>query len=98
MPELGSLSLVDVVIVVAVLLAVVGALRRGRLVGAVGSALGTVLVAWLVVAAIVAWGPRDLARDVRASEFAQVLPVPQKALQQLPGSAAPTTGPGAERP
>ncbi len=90
MPDLGSLSLVDVVIVVAVLLAVVGALRRGRLVSAVGSALGTVLVAWLAVAAIVAWGPRDLARDVRASEFAQVLPVPQRALQQLEGLGAPS--------
>ena len=90
MPELGSLSLVDVVIGVAVLLSVVGALRRGRLVGAIGSALGTVLVAWLVVAVVVTWGPRDVAREVRASEFAQVLPVPQRAMQQIMDSSGPT--------
>ncbi len=52
MPHLSSLGLVDLLVVLAVVLAVVGALRTGRglvptLLSAVGAGLAALAVAWV---------------------------------------------------
>ncbi|GAA4680676.1 hypothetical protein [Nocardioides nanhaiensis] len=83
MPDLAHLSLLDLVVLVTVVAAVVGALRRGAgLLGAVGSALGTALVAWLVLAALVAWGPGPWGHAARDTALIRAVPAPERAWDQ----------------
>lgn len=54
----GRLTLVDLIVVVAIIGAFAGGLRHRRsLLAAAGSALGTALLCWIVAAAVVAWAP-----------------------------------------
>ncbi|KQP64691.1 hypothetical protein [Nocardioides sp. Leaf285] len=60
-PVPSSLGLVDLLVALAVLLAVVGALRTGRglvptLLSAVGAGLAALAVAWVVTSVLSTWG------------------------------------------
>lgn len=88
MPHLSSLGLVDLLVVLAVVLAVVGALRTGRglvatLLSAVGAGLAALAVAWVVTSALSTWGPPRVAQAVDRSAFAAALPAPDRALAEL---------------
>ncbi|MCM3515526.1 hypothetical protein [Nocardioides sp. P86] len=88
MPHLSSLGLVDLLVVLAVVLAVVGALRTGRglvptLLSAVGAGLAALAVAWVVTSALSTWGPPRVAQAVDRSAFAAALPAPDRALGEL---------------
>ena len=80
---LSHLTLVDLVAVVAIVLSVGGALRGRRgLPGAVGAALGTAVVCWLIAAAVVIWGPAHWREVVRSSELVRLLPPPVVVIEQ----------------
>ncbi|MEQ4524452.1 hypothetical protein [Nocardioides kribbensis] len=88
MPHLSSLGLVDLLVVLAVVLAVVGALRTGRglvptLLSAVGAGLAALAVAWVATSALSTWGPPRVAQAVDRSAFAAALPAPDRALAEL---------------
>ena len=80
----SSLDLVDLVLLIAVVAGVVGTLRRGAgLLAAVGSVLGTLLVAWLLAVAVIAWGPASWGRVAQESAVVEAVPVPHRALDQV---------------
>lgn len=84
MPHLSSVGLVDLVVLGVVVVAAVGALRRGRgLLPAVGAGIGALLVCWLGLVAVSAWGPPRLAGEVRSSAFAHTFAMPDAALDDL---------------
>ena len=81
---LASLGIVDLAALVLVAAGVVGTLRRGGgVLAAVGSGLGSLLVAWLVAVAVVTWGPGSWARTTEHSALIEAAPVPHRALGQV---------------
>lgn len=83
MHDLARLGLLDLVVLVTVLLAGIGALRRGAgVLGALGSALGTAVVAWLVLAALVTWGPRPWDHAARDTALIRAVAAPERAWDQ----------------
>ncbi len=81
--SLSHLTLTDLVVLVVLVLAVTGALRRGRgLLGAAASLVVTALVAWLAVSALATWGPARVQDDVRRSTLLAVAPAPTHALHE----------------
>jgi len=79
----GHLTLVDVIVVLLVVGAFAGALRRRRgLLAAVGSSLAAALVCWVAAAAVVAWAPSPWPHAVTASALAGQVPLPVTAVQQ----------------
>lgn len=86
---LQELGLVDLVVGVAVVASLLGALRARRgLLGALASALGTALVCWLAAAVVLASGPALAVDLVGASGLFAVLPPPVAAVEQAQGLAA----------
>lgn len=84
--DLRSIGLIDLVVLGVVVLAVVGALRGRRgLLGAVGAAVGALVVSWLVAVAVTAWAPAPVSTAVQGSSFIARFPVPDRALDQLRG-------------
>ncbi|MFY0407870.1 hypothetical protein [Solicola sp. PLA-1-18] len=86
MPDLSTFSLVDLIVLVLVVLAAVGALRRrSGILGAAGAAVGTLVVAWLAVVALGAWGPEPVAQAAGESRLVQTVPAPQQAIDEIDG-------------
>ncbi|GAA1919647.1 hypothetical protein GCM10009737_21510 [Nocardioides lentus] len=82
MTTLADLTLVDLVVLGVVVLAFAAALRRGGgLLAGVGAAIGTLVVAWVAVAATATWGPAVAERAVRHTALLEVAPVPHRALR-----------------
>lgn len=97
-----SLGLVDLLVALAVLLAVVGALRTGRglvptLLSAVGAGLAALAVAWVVTSVLSTWGPPRVAQAVDRSAFAAALPAPDRALAELHELTGGGPGPAGDR-
>lgn len=80
---LQQLGLVDLVVGVAVLASLLGALRaRRRLLGTLASALGTTVLCWLGAAALLGFGPAAASEVVAASQLFALLPPPVAAVEQ----------------
>ena len=80
---LQELGVVDLVVGVAVLASLLGALRARRgLLGALASALGTAVVCWLVAAVLLGFGPAAAADAVSARQLFALLPPPVAAVEQ----------------
>ncbi|GAA1430718.1 hypothetical protein GCM10009616_16020 [Microlunatus lacustris] len=80
---LRELGLVDLVVGVAVLASLLGALRARRgLLGALASALGTAVLCWLGAAALLGFGPAVASEAVSASRLFALLPPPVAAVEQ----------------
>lgn len=79
----ADLTLVDLVVAAVVVLSFAAALRRGGgvLAGA-GAAIGTLVVAWVLVAATATWGPGPSDRVARDSALLDVAPVPARAQRE----------------
>lgn len=78
-----DLGLVDLLVAVAVLGSLLGALRARRgVLGALASAAGTALVCWLAAAVVLAAGPAVAVDAVGASRLFGALPPPVTAVEQ----------------
>lgn len=83
MPHLATVTLVDLIVLLVVVGAVIGALRsRAGLLATVGSALGALLVAWLVTVAVASWGPRPAVETAERSRLLHTFPAPHRAIAQ----------------
>lgn len=81
---LSRIGVVDLLVGAAVLISVVGALRRGGgLGGVVAAGVGVTALSWLVVTAAVVWGPPSIAAAAERSAFSDTLPPPTHALAEL---------------
>lgn len=84
MPDLSTTDLFDLVVILVIVAVVINALRRGRgVLSVLGSALGALVLVWLASTALVTWGPAGVADQVRASTFADVVPLPHRAATEL---------------
>ncbi len=101
MSTLATLTLVDLIVLLVVVGAVIGALRRrAGLLATLGSALGALLVAWLVTVAVATWAPRPMAQAADGSRLLHTFPTPRHAIAQaahlvgrLAGGDQPAPGP-----
>ena len=97
---LRQLGLVDLVVGVAVLASLLGALRARRgLLGTLASALGTAVLCWLGAAAVLGFGPAVASEAVSASRLFALVPPPVAAVEhavrlggQLLAGLSSTTG------
>jgi hypothetical protein len=80
---LQGLGLVDLVVGVAVLASLLGALRARRgLLGALASGLGTAVVCWLAAAVVLGFGPPAAGAAVEGSSLFAAVPPPVAAVEQ----------------
>lgn len=82
--SLTTLSVVDLVVLLLVVGAVIGRLRRGGgPLAAIGSGLATLVVAWLVAVGVATWAPPQAADLATSSQLLNTVAVPHHAIDQV---------------
>lgn len=81
--SLTALGVVDLVVLLLVIGAVIGRLRRGGgPLAAIGSGAATLVLAWLISVGVATWAPAPAADAARTSRLLNAVPVPQNAIAQ----------------
>lgn len=84
MLHLDHTGLVDLVVLAVAVGAGVSALRhRSGALGVLGAVIGSLALAWVVIVALVTWGPQSVSDAARDSAFVQTFPMPDRALHDL---------------